>query len=471
MLAHRGVRLLRRCYFNVVRMIHTESWLEKFTNYERSGVPRVAGTNTKDGFDLRRMHNLLAALGNPHKDTYKTIHIAGTKGKGSTAAFLSSILQECGYSVGTYSSPHVLSLEERIQLNSKFCSVDDVLEKYVSIIEESHHQERGKLTHFEILTALALKLFQEARVDYAVVEAGLGGARDATNIFSEKDIAAAVITSIGRDHLDALGGSIESVAVAKAGIMKSGRPVIIGFQTDESAKKILMQHAAELKSAPIIDLDSLKGELVPLVDSVPLKVLGQHQKENAMVALAAARLAIDKISMQQALRGLEKTKAPLGRFQLCRHANSENIHVILDGAHTTESTAALIDTARATFPPDTQYALVIAMANDKDHQGILRQFSMHLPHLRFVGFTDVPVAGGRSRSAATGTLLGAWMAVAKRKKGEAPTRTMVQASMQKAIETAVSELKATRMESCVLIVSGSLYAVGAAIRTNLLIDQ
>lgn len=163
-------------------------------------------------------------------DYLQSVHVAGTKGKGSTAAYLSNILRAEGYSVGCYTSPHMMSIRERISLGQSGNSVSTkTLNKLFHMIkpklDEAIQLENGSLTHFEVLTATAFTLMAEEKVDIAVIEAGLGGARDATNILCSSELAASVITTIGEEHLAALGGSLESIAVAKSGIIKYGRPV------------------------------------------------------------------------------------------------------------------------------------------------------------------------------------------------------------------------------------------------------
>lgn len=204
-------------------------YLDSLKNYEKLGVPKDAGTDSDDGLDLGRMRRLMDRLGNP-QSKFKAVHVAGTKGKGSTAAFLSNILRAEGYSVGCYTSPHMMSIRERISLGQSGNPVSTkTLNKLFHMIkpklDEAIQLENGSLTHFEVLTATAFTLMAEEKVDIAVIEAGLGGARDATNILCSSELAASVITTIGEEHLAALGGSLESIAVAKSGIIKYGRPV------------------------------------------------------------------------------------------------------------------------------------------------------------------------------------------------------------------------------------------------------
>lgn len=209
--------------------MHFMNYLDSLKNFEKSGVPKGAGTDSDDGFDLGRMNRLMDRLGNPHSK-FKTVHIAGTKGKGSTAAFLSSILRAEGYSVGCYTSPHIKTIRERMnvgRLNRPVSAkaLNCLFHKIKGVLDEAIRLENGCITHFEVLTAMAFALFAQNHVDIAVIEAGLGGARDATNIISSSGLAASVITTIGEEHTAALGGSLETIAMAKSGIIKYGRPV------------------------------------------------------------------------------------------------------------------------------------------------------------------------------------------------------------------------------------------------------
>ncbi|KAL6972062.1 dihydrofolate synthase [Sarracenia purpurea var. burkii] len=204
-------------------------YLDNLKNYEKSGVPKGAGTDSEDGFDLGRVRRLMELLGNP-QSKFKAVHIAGTKGKGSTAAFLSNILLAEGYSIGCYTSPHIQTIRERILVGRSgepvsAKALNSLFQRIKNILDRAMELENGCLSHFEVFTAIAFSLFAQEKVDIAVIEAGLGGARDATNIISSSGLAVSVITTIGSEHLAALGGSMESIAIAKSGIIKHGRPV------------------------------------------------------------------------------------------------------------------------------------------------------------------------------------------------------------------------------------------------------
>lgn len=246
-------------------------YLDSLKNYEKLGVPKDAGTDSDDGLDLGRMRRLMDRLGNP-QSKFKAVHVAGTKGKGSTAAYLSNILRAEGYSVGCYTSPHMMSIRERISLGQSGNPVSTkTLNKLFHMIkpklDEAIQLENGSLTHFEVLTATAFTLMAEEKVDIAVIEAGLGGARDATNILCSSELAASVITTIGEEHLAALGGSLESIAVAKSGIIKYGRPVVLGGPFLSHVDRILRDKASVMCSPVVSASDagirtSIKGLII-----------------------------------------------------------------------------------------------------------------------------------------------------------------------------------------------------------------
>ena len=540
-------------------------WLASFTNYEQKGVPAAAGTDTADGFDLQRVHRLLDALGSPQTQ-WPAVHVAGTKGKGSTVAMIAAILKSSGYTVGTYTSPHITSLHERIAINGTPISsadLDALVAHHKATVEAAVKAENGALSHFEILTALAFKHFADSKIDVAVIETGLGGSRDATNVLPGDTLAAAVITAMGSDHLEALGGSSHSIASAKAGILKHKRPLIVGRQPLEEAEKVVMERAAVLEcpvvqapqqvrfhsGAIAVQSDAPRNfscvyqnsrlHLVPgswaatalqststLANeggiAVRVGLVGEHQLDNAATAVAtAAQLAslntttssmsssppsppppprFSNITIETVVRGLESVVLP-GRFQVLRldtslggDANSDNnddnspgfdrhggaqndelLFAVLDGAHTPESAAALSSTLRTAFPT-APVALVLAMASDKDHRGVCAALLSIRPSVAV--FTEVPVAGGRVRSAAPGALVGSWQyagmvgaSLRETGRGAQPplrTRVLIQASLKAAVVKAVKELQGDpsfkKEKRGVVLVTGSLHAAGAALK-------
>ncbi|OWM75565.1 hypothetical protein CDL15_Pgr021729 [Punica granatum] len=357
------------------------AYLDSLKNYEKSGVPKGAGSDSDDGFDLDRMRRLLGRLGNP-QSKFKAVHFAGTKGKGSTAAFLSNILRAEGYRVGLYTSPHIRTMRERIVVGKlgepvPALTLDGLFRRIKEILDESIEIENGSLSHFEVFTAIAFALFAQENVEIAVIEAGLGGARDATNVICSAELLASVITTIGEEHLEALGGSLESIAVAKSGIIKHSRP-----------------------SVQLLD--------------VKLAMLGDHQLQNAATATCAAlclRGSGWKVSEEAIRAGLERTYL-LGRSQFLLRDEASKLKlsgatVLLDGAHTKDSARALVNTIKMVFPAP-RLALVVAMASDKDHIGFAKEF-LSGTRLEAIFLTEVDIAGGDSRTTSSASLKDCWI--------------------------------------------------------------
>ncbi|KAI0524213.1 hypothetical protein KFK09_003577 [Dendrobium nobile] len=423
-------------------------YLEQLKNYERIGVPKDAGTDSDDGFDLGRMRRLLQRLGNPHS-RFKAVHVAGTKGKGSTAAFLSNILREEGYLVGCYTSPHLLTIRERISLGRSGAPVSVELLRNLfyhikGSLDLSIEMEGGALTHFEVFTALAFALFSQQGIDVAVIEAGLGGARDATNVLCSTGLAASVITSIGEEHLSALGGSLESIAMAKSGIIKTGRPVVIGGPLQPHIEHIIRSKASSLNSPVLSACDAgIKSitrffgreeetpyqcceihiniqEDIPLFLDLPdvkLRMLGKHQLQNAVTATCAALCLrnegwrISDVSIQA---GLEKTFLP-GRGQYLTKKEAETlglpgVSIVVDGAHTEASAKGLIEIIKMESP-DGPLALVVSMASDKDHMAFAMQLlTGRTPNV--VILTETSIAGSRFRTVSASNLKEVWFRAA-----------------------------------------------------------
>ncbi|XP_020576788.1 dihydrofolate synthetase [Phalaenopsis equestris] len=424
-------------------------YMEQLKNYERIGVPKDAGTDSDDGFDLGRMRRLLQRLGNP-QSRFKAVHVAGTKGKGSTAAFISNILREEGYLVGCYTSPHLLTIRERISLGRSGDPVSaellrDIFYKIRGIIDQSTEMEGGALTHFEVFTALAFALFSEQDVDAAVIEAGLGGARDATNVLCSTGLALSVITSIGEEHLSALGGSLESIAMAKSGIIKPGRPVVIGGPLLPHIEHIIRNKASSSNSPAVSACDSgiksstkflgreeenpfqcceirinIKEDLPLFIDlpDVKLQMLGKHQLQNAVTATCAVLCLRNegwRISDKSIKAGLEKTCLP-GRGQYLTKKEVETlglsgVSILVDGAHTEASAKGLIEIIKM-GNLDGPLAFVVSMGTDKDHMA----FAMQLLTGRkpdVIILTEAMIAGSRSRTASASNLKATWFRAAE----------------------------------------------------------
>ncbi|KAJ4818404.1 Folylpolyglutamate synthase [Rhynchospora pubera] len=440
------LRLPRLCSA-MAEMPELMDYLERLKNYERIGVPRGAGTESDDGFDLGRMRRLLGRLGDPHAH-FKSIHIAGTKGKGSVAAFISNILRNEGYKVGTYTSPHMLTIRERISIGREGEPVSANLLNNLFLqvkgkIDESVASENGALSHFEVFTALAFLVFSHETVDVAVVEAGLGGARDATNVIRSSELAFSIITSIGKEHLEALGGSLQSIAMAKSGIIKEGRPVVIGGPLEPDIERIIREKA-QLLDSPVLSVChpgvscsqkqyqvdyerpvqicdigiEMHNNMEINLQGLKLQMLGIHQLRNAVMATCAALCLRNQgliVSNESIRAGLEQTCLQ-GRMQFLtkREASSigaDNISLLIDGAHTEASAKGLSEVIEAVHQ-DHPLALVVAMASDKDHFSFAKQLlSGRKPDV--VLLTEVTVAGGKSRSISALDLKDIWMKAAQ----------------------------------------------------------
>ncbi|MEM2943652.1 MAG: folylpolyglutamate synthase/dihydrofolate synthase family protein [Methanomassiliicoccales archaeon] len=323
---------------------------------------------------------LLKRLGDPHSK-FRTIHVAGTKGKGSVCAMTSSILQEAGLKVGLYTSPHIVDFRERIQINGVPISESEMLrlaEEIRDIAEEMANSDPFKrLTFFEITTAMAFLYFANSSVDEAVIEVGMGGRLDATNVIHPECCA---ITQIGLEHTQYLGTTIEKIAYEKAGIIKPYVPVIAANGTDVAIRVI--ENVCLEKHAPlrIVGRDlgynlisvSLSGTNVELegLGKVKIPLIGSYQAMNAAIAYGCIEELMKRgmcIAEEIIIRGFENTKWP-GRFEVV----SDSPMVILDATHTPD--AAEIVAKDLMCLATGRIILVLGVLNDKDLDGIARHF-------------------------------------------------------------------------------------------------
>jgi dihydrofolate synthase/folylpolyglutamate synthase len=343
-------------------------------------------------FNLDRMARLLDLMGNPQKK-YPIVHITGTKGKGSVASFCSSVIKESGYKVGLYTSPHLIDYNERIQVNLVPIPHGDM----VSLVEQFKPviDQVKEITTFEISTALAFQYFKDQGVDYAVIEVGLGGRLDATNVV---DPVLSVITTISYDHQAILGNSIAEIASEKAGIIKPGKPVVLASQTNE-ALQVLLQKAVETGSSVTLvgrdmlyvalahDLDTQSMYIWSLADqqkmnkfiegdpdnkwkpkkyTIPL--LGAHQLENATTAYTALKILqkLDtKITNKAIVSGFKNVSWPC-RFEVI---NKKPL-IILDSAHNRDS-AIKLRLSLDDYLPGNDVILIFGASEDKDVRGML----------------------------------------------------------------------------------------------------
>jgi dihydrofolate synthase/folylpolyglutamate synthase len=346
-------------------------YLYSFVDYSLKHVSELA----KADFNLDRMFALMESLGNPQAK-YPIIHVAGTKGKGSTSALCASALTAAGYKVGLYTSPHLEDYCERIQIDGspltheRLAALVDAIRPAVALIP--------KLTTFEITTAIAFLAFAEANVDAAVIEVGLGGRLDATNIATPR---VSVITSLSMDHMAVLGDTLAKIAGEKAGIIKEGIPVVSSPQKAEALE--VLERVAKEKNAPITIVGrdvkfeaqgaSLDGQTFIIqnsdfiIQNYEIHLLGQHQITNAATAYAALKASGLSVSDDAIQTGFSQVKWP-ARFEVARREPP----VIFDSAHNDDSFAKLRETLETFFPGRPVY-LIFGASEDKNLAGMLRE--------------------------------------------------------------------------------------------------
>lgn len=344
------------------------AWLFSFANYET--VPAVAYAAAK--FNLERMRALLAALGSP-QDKFQSVHIAGTKGKGSTAAICESILRAAGYRTGLYTSPHLHTFRERIRVAGELIYPHAIVEG-VARLQEVQPQFPD-VSVFELMTALAFDYFAKAGVEIAVVEVGIGGRLDATNVITPR---VSVITSISYDHTTVLGETLAKIAAEKAGIIKPRVPVVSSPQKAEALE--VLERTADGRHAPLTlvgrdwtwePLDQnlnrqafrVKGPGGNQAFDLRLHLLGSHQLANATTAIAALAVLGDAhpaINSQAIQTGVESASWP-GRFEVLE----KNPYMVLDGAHNGDSARQLVATLGTLFP-EARVHWIFGASSDKD---------------------------------------------------------------------------------------------------------
>ncbi|MBI1884415.1 MAG: bifunctional folylpolyglutamate synthase/dihydrofolate synthase [Chlamydiae bacterium] len=363
------------------------------TNIEYQKTLSWLDTRSRFGMklDLENIRELLEALGNPHSKL-NVVHVAGTNGKGSTCAMMVSILREAGYSVGLYTSPHLISPRERIQKNGEWISeghfVKGILE--IRCITENLEAKNIFPTYFELITALAFWFFAQKKVDWVVLETGMGGRLDATNIVNSKT---QVITNIDLEHTQYLGKTIGEIASEKAGIIKSGSHVVTAAQGEALE---VIEARADLLGARVLrlghelsfekinaDLEAQRFKIHTTRDhyDVCLKLLGSHQMENAVLAVAAVECLREGgalISNEAVLSGLEKACWP-GRFEVIQR----DPLVILDAAHNPAGAQVLARTWKK-YLKNEKALLIFSALKDKDVEGMVQELSNIVREVRLV---------------------------------------------------------------------------------------
>lgn len=373
---------------------------------------------------LERVTELLERLGNPHRGL-KAVQIAGTNGKGSTGAVLSSIMTAAGHKTGFFSSPHLSRFSERFRVNDREVS-EELLQRTAERVLEAAGPET---TFFEIVTAIAFLLFKEEDLDVAIMEAGMGGRSDATNV---ADAVLSLITPISMDHVVWLGDSLELIASEKAGIIKAGVPVVVAPQ-EPVALDVIRRAAAERGAQLVIcsGVDEVDGEKLPLK--------GRYQMVNAAMAVTAARL-LEKsgldVSTGQIASGIAKAYWP-GRMELI----DGNPSLLLDGAHNPGGIAALMESL-----PDfrrNRLILVVGMMADKDWKAVLKPM-LPLVHGVIAVKPAIDRALGADEIAAFCCSCG------------------VDAKAAESVAAGIDEARQEALEGDLVLVTGSLFTVGEA---------
>jgi dihydrofolate synthase/folylpolyglutamate synthase len=326
------------------------------------------------------LHNisvLLELMGNPHKKL-RFVHVAGTNGKGSTVSFISSILIQAGYKTGIFISPYIERFTERIKIGNDDIPADD-LARITEFVKEKVDimLQRGENhpTEFEIVTAIALQYYFENNCDVVVLEVGLGGRFDSTNIIDTPLVS--VITTIGYDHMDRLGGTLSEIAFEKAGIIKENGSVVVYHQAEE-VEKVFRDTCTEKNSKlSIVDFATLKllscsvdGQVFDFEDyhSLEISLLGEHQTRNAAVAIKTVEVLREKgLNIQeQAIRnGLIKARWP-GRLEIM----NKTPFFLIDGAHNVEGAKVLVDALKKYFPGKRIF-FILGVLKDKDFRSMI----------------------------------------------------------------------------------------------------
>lgn len=396
---------------------------------------------------LERIQAALKKLGNP-QDTLPVIHVAGTNGKGSTSCMLASILRAAGLTTGLYTSPYLDSFTNRFGLDGADISEAELVAMVQAIRPVA---EEVGLTQFEFITTLAFHYYKQRNIDILVLEVGLGGRFDATNVVRP---LISVITNIGYDHVEILGNTLSSIAYEKAGIIKSGVPVITAADVPEAIYVIaevakdkgapLRQWGKDFKAVP--RQSGLMGQSFDYrgyldLTGIDLRMLGPHQVINAAVAIDTILTAkINhglQISEEHIRQGL-RTAAWPGRFEIMR----QRPYVIMDGAHNSHGVAALSNTLQQLLP-GKKVRLVSGILRDKDPRTLLNSLLQHVEHL-YACSPAIPRATSAEELASIGQELGI----------SASSYTSVAEALQAAIRDAAVD--------DVILVAGSLYTVSEA---------
>jgi dihydrofolate synthase/folylpolyglutamate synthase len=428
-----------------------EEYLNTFTNYEQ--IPGISYASSD--YNLSHVEDLLNRMGNPHLAA-RTVHIAGTKGKGSVAAMIAQVLSASGYKTGLYISPHFHTLRERISVDGSLISEAEFAAAMAEVKPFIEPMEQDpsfrQLTYFEALTALAFAYFQKKRVDFQVLEVGLGGRLDATNVVANP--AVCIITSISLDHTQILGNTIGEIAREKAGIIKSGCWAVISPQPQEAASVI--SDICREKRSKVLQVgkdvvwhkisDDLRQQSLVIEGrtgeyQVSIPLLGDFQLENTATAVAALEILGSEgfaIAAGNIAQGLAQVKWP-GRFQILQ----QHPTVVIDGAHNVASMKRLVNNVEAYFP-HKRIILVFGTSCDKDIPGIVNELVSLSPEV-------IVTQASHSRAAPPSTLV-----VEFTKRGINP-------QIKQTVAQGISRALSLAGKTDIICLTGSLFVVAEAL--------
>ncbi len=424
---------------------HAQAWLDSHLNWEAAagGPPRAGSTG---GLSLQRMEALVEVLGHPER-ACPVVHVTGTNGKGSTARMISALVAETGLTVGTYLSPHLQRINERISRNGESISDED-LARVLGDLEHLESLTGTTNSWFELITAAAFAWFAEVAVDVMVLEVGMLGRFDATNV---ADAAVAVLTNVGSDHTDFSGDWRAAIASEKAGIVKAESILVLG-ETDPGLLPIFYGAGAAEVIERERDFEAERNELAVggrlldlrtpsrLYEEVFLPLHGAHQGDNAAVALAAVEAFFGQPLDEELVQaGFAGVRVP-GRFEIVHR----DPLVILDGAHNLEGASVAAATLESDFHVSGDRILVVGMLSPRDPTALLDSLEAGQADLIVACTPPSPRAVPAQEVAAAAAAMG--------------VRTLVEPDVARAVERAMQGASSDDL----VLVTGSLYVVGAA---------
>ena len=382
-------------------------------------------------FDLKRIKKLLRKLNNPEKKISNVIHVAGTNGKGSTIAFINSIAKVYGLKVNTYISPHLINFNERIRLNG-----DKINNKLLfnTLFEVAKKNNGNKITFFEITTVACFLIFSKFPSDLCLIETGLGGRLDATNVLPSKKISA--ITKIGYDHEDFLGNDLKKITLEKCGIIKKNTPVVIGYQNKKGVKDIIIKNAIKKQSKII--------SLYKIPKNWKLGLDGIHQYENATIAVTALKQYFFDIDTKTIKKGLEKVSWD-GRIQKINQgkliSKRKNI-TLIDGAHNLDGALVLSNHLKTLKPQ--KWTLIIGMLKNKNAEGFLKILRSQIDKVFTIPINDQNLIYKASEFK------------------KITTKLKIKSHNYENLENAIENVS----KNDALLITGSLYLVGEFLKKN-----